>query len=92
MSVPSACCPSVMLSDPHLLQHYMQHSLTSMHCLHGRTLVTRPLFFTPLHRMSQWELPNVVTSLHHMSQWKLPNVVTDLMLMGRHCFVACSST
>ena len=49
-------------------------------------------FLYPSHRMSQWELPNVVTSLRRMSHWKLPNVVTDLMLMGRHCFVACSST
>ncbi len=62
-----------------------------MHCLHGRTLVTRPLVFTSLHHVSQWELPNVVTSLHHMSHWELPNVVTDLMLMGRHYLLECSS-
>ena len=53
----------------------MQHSLTGMHCL-AYTGYTASFF----------------TSLHHLSQWELPNVVTDLMLMGRLYLLACNST
>ncbi len=76
MNVPAVCCPSVTLSIPHLLQHYMQYGLTNMHYLHRDTSVRLPLFFT---------------SLHHMRLWELPGVVTDLMLMGRLYLLACTS-